>query len=182
MTAIHYTILAAGTVLWFLPFLLVRRKSKGALTLDRRARWGVALQGLSYTVLWQGPFWTRSLASWQTAFALALFAIAGAISWTSAFTLGRQLRVDAALEGDHRLIRSGPYRLVRHPIYTSMLAVLAGTGILIAPWYLLAPGLTLFLLGTGIRARVEESLLESRFGEEFRDYRRTVPALIPFVG
>ena len=98
MTAIHYTILAAGTVLWFLPFLLVRRKSKGALTLERRARWGVALQGLSYTVLWQGPFWTRSLASWQTAFALALFAIAGAISWTSAFTLGRQLRVDAALE------------------------------------------------------------------------------------
>jgi protein-S-isoprenylcysteine O-methyltransferase Ste14 len=182
MTAFHYAILAAGPVLWFFPFLLVRRKFKGASTLDRRARWGVALEGLGYTVLWQGPFWTRSLEAWQTALALALFAVACAISWTSAFALGRQHRVDAALESDHRLIRSGPYRLVRHPIYTSMIAVLVGTGILIAPWYLMAPALTFFLLGTAIRVRVEDRLLESRFGEEFRQYRRTVPAFIPFVG
>ncbi len=105
MTAFHYAILAAGTVLWFFPFLLVRRKFKGALTLDRRARWGIALQGLAYTALWQGSFWTRSLEPWQTAIALALFAMACAMSWTSAFALGRQHRVDAALEGDHRLIR-----------------------------------------------------------------------------
>ena len=181
MTGFHYAILAAGTVLWFFPFLLVRSRFKGALTLDRRARWGVVLEGLSYTALWQGPFWTRSPEAWQTALAIALFAIACALSWTSAFALGRQLRVDAALTDDHRLVRSGPYRLVRHPIYTSMLGVLTGTGVLIAPWYLLAPALAIFLLGTIIRVRVEESLLESRFGEEFRQYRRTVPALIPFV-
>ncbi len=72
--------------------------------------------------------------------------------------------------------------MVRHPIYTSMLGVLVGTGILIAPWYLIAPALALFLLGTAIRVQVEDSLLESRFGEEFREYRHAVPAFIPFVG
>ncbi len=181
MTTFHYAILASGTVLWFLPFLLVRRKSGGAVRLDRRARWGIALEGLGYTALWQGPFWTRPAEAWQTALALALFAIACAVSWTAAFALGRQLRIDAAVSGDHLLIRSGPYRWVRHPIYGSMAAVLAGTGILIAPWYLIAMALTLFVLGTAIRVRVEDSLLESRFGEEFRDYRRTVPAFLPFV-
>lgn len=182
MTALHYAILAGGTVLWFVPFLLVRRPYKGTLTRDRRARWGLLLECAGYTLLWQGSFWTRSPALWQTALATAFLASAGLLSWMATFALGRQLRIDAALAADHRLIRSGPYGLVRHPIYTSMLGVLVGTGILVAPWYLLAPGLALFLLGTEIRVRVEEALLESRFGDEFRQYRRTVPALIPFVG
>jgi len=181
MRAEHYIILAAGTVLWCLPFPLARRKQKGLPTLDRRARWGVALEGIAYTALWQAPFWRRSLASWQTALSILLFAIACAFSWTAAFTLGRHLRVDAALAGNHALVRSGPYGIVRHPIYTSMLALLAGSGILLAPWYLLAPAIAIFLAGTAIRIRTEDALLESRFGDEFRAYRRTVPRFIPFV-
>ena len=57
------------------------------------------------------------------------------ISWTGA--LGRQWRIDAGLSADHQLITSGPYRFVRHPIYTSMLSILLGTGFLITPWWLL---------------------------------------------
>src|ERR1022692_5031744 len=43
-----------------------------------------------------------------------------------------------------------PYRLVRHPIYTSMLCVLLGTGVLISPLYLLLPAVLIFLIGTEI--------------------------------
>jgi protein-S-isoprenylcysteine O-methyltransferase Ste14 len=176
-----YGIVVAGTILWVIPFPLVRAKQKGLLTLDRTARWGVALEGIGYTLLWQGSFWTRSPALWQTGLSILLFVMACTLSWTAAFALGRQLRVDAALAANHELIRSGPYRFVRHPIYTSMLGVLAGTGVLVAPWYLMLPGLAVFLIGTEIRMRTEDRLLEARFGDKFRNYRQTVPGLLPFV-
>jgi len=181
MTVWHYALIAAGSVLWAAPFPFFRKGRKGLSALDRRARWGVLLECLGYTLLWQGSFWTRSPAPWRTAVSILLFAAAGALSWTSARALGRQLRVDAALGAEHELICSGPYRLVRHPIYTSMLCVVLGTGLLISPWYLLAAALAIFLAGTEIRMRVEEDLLEARFGDRFRRYRRDVPRFIPFV-
>ena len=174
-------IIAVGTILWALAFPIARSKHKGALTFDRRARWGVALQAIGYTVLWQGQFWNRSLAPWRICASVALFAAACALSWTATIALGKQLRVDAALIEGHRLVRSGPYGIVRHPIYTSMLAVLLGTGILIAGWYLLPAGIVLFLVGTAIRIRVEDSLLEGRFAGEFQQYRRSVKGFIPFI-
>jgi len=181
MPLFAYAILAVGTILWVAPYPLVRTKRKGSQSLGRRARWGVALQAIGYTLLWQGSFWMRSPALWQTIASSLLFVAACALSWTGAFALGRQHRVDAALNADHKLIRSGPYRFVRHPIYASMLCVVAGTGILIAPLYLLAPGLAVFLAGTVIRMRVEDALLAARFGDDFRQYRRTVPQLIPYA-
>lgn len=174
MPVLNYGVLGVGTVLWCLPFILVRSKPRGSVTQDRRARWGIALKCVAYSLLWQGRFWERTPALWQTLLAAALFAMACALSWSAAFALGRQLRLDAALSADHELIRSGPYRLVRHPIYTSMFGVLLGTGVLIAPWYLLAPAIVLFLIGAAIRIRVEDALLESRFGEQFRTYKRSV--------
>ena len=111
----------------------------------------------------------------------SLFALAGLLSWTSARTLGRQWRLDAGLNPDHKLVRSGAYRVVRHPIYTSMLCLLLGTGFMIAPLLMLLLSTLVFLVGTEIRVRIEDILLASRFGEEFRDYQRAVPAYIPLL-
>jgi protein-S-isoprenylcysteine O-methyltransferase Ste14 len=76
---------------------------------------------------------------------------------------------------------SGPYRLVRHPIYTSMLCILFGTGFMVTPLWLLLPAVIVFLVGTEIRIRIEDQLLSSRFGERFREYQGSVPAYIPFL-
>ena len=181
MPGYAYFLLVAGTIIWCAPFVLAKVKGKTPFQLDRRARWGVALQGLAYTLLWQGSFWQRSPEAWRFGASVCLFVLAALLSWTGARALGRQLRIDAAVDPDHELVRSGPYRLVRHPIYTSMLCILLGTGILIAPLYLMLPGVVLFLAGTEIRMRVEDRLLASRFGERFRDYQLTVPQLIPFL-
>ena len=174
-----YAIVIAGTILWALPFPLVGFRRKGPITVDHRARWGVGLECLGYTLLWQGAFWTRSPPAWKVVSAIALFVLANLLSWTAARTLGRQLRLDAALDSHHALVRTGPYRFVRHPIYTSMLCVLLATGLLLAPVYLFLPALLVFLIGTEIRMRIEDRLLASRFGEQFESYRRTVPRLIP---
>ena len=128
-----YCLLAAGTFLWCLPFVLARTRHRDPSQLDRRARWGIALQCISYSLLWQGRFWERHPQGWQFALAIACFALACGLSWTGSRALGRHLQLDAALDPAHRLVQSGPYRFIRHPIYTSMLCVLMGTGVLIAP-------------------------------------------------
>jgi protein-S-isoprenylcysteine O-methyltransferase Ste14 len=177
-----YAVLAAGTLLWCAPFvsgfLRTRRKSS---RVDRNARWGVALECVGYSLLWQGPFWRMAPAWWRFALSLALFLLACLLSWTGAQALGKQWRIDAALGPGQTLVKSGPYRLVRHPIYASMLCVLLGTGFVLTRLPLLLVALAVFLAGTEIRIRSEDRLLEAAFGEQFAQYRRTVPGLIPFV-
>jgi len=103
------------------------------------------------------------------------------LSWTATRSLGRQWRIDAGLNPDHELVTSGPYRFVRHPIYTSMLCVLCATGLLVAPLPLLFLAMPVFIVGTEIRVRIEDRLLASFFGERFNSYKQSVPAYIPFV-
>ena len=114
--------------------------------------------------------------------ASAIFAVlASLLSWSSIQHLGRQFRIQAGLYEDHRLIRTGPYRWVRHPIFASLLSALLCTLLLLTPWQWCVVSLALFLLGTEIRIRTEERLLASRFPEEFPEYRRHVPAYLPFL-
>jgi protein-S-isoprenylcysteine O-methyltransferase Ste14 len=165
-------------------FLLAAAKRPGGrpAKLDRRARWGMPLIAVAYTLVWQGSFWTRSPGLWRIVISSLLFAAASILSWTSTHALGRQWRLDAGLNSDHELVRSGPYRLIRHPIYTSMLCMLLGTGLLlVTPLTLLLPSLLFLIIGTEIRVRIEEKLLAAQFGHEFLDYRRRVPAYIPFL-
>jgi protein-S-isoprenylcysteine O-methyltransferase Ste14 len=58
---------------------------------------------------------------------------------------------------------------------------LCATAVVIAPWQLFLASLLLFVVGTEIRVRTEETLLASRFGEEFQAYKRNVAAYIPFL-
>jgi len=176
-----YVLILAGIVLWFYPFVSAHQKTPGASIVNKTSRWGILLQFLAFTLLWQGHFWLRPLPLWRTALSILLFALAIALSWTSSRALAGQLRVDAALGANHHLVTSGPYALVRNPIYTSMLLVNCATAIIVTPWQLFVPSLILFIIGTEIRVRTEETLLAERFGEGFHAYKRKVPAYLPFV-
>ena len=175
-----FAILGAGWVLWMIPFFLTRRGGP-AQTLDRRARWGIFIQAIGFAIIWMNNSFVRSPSRGRIALSVGCLALGGLLSWTSARMLGRQWRFDAGLNPDHELVQSGAYRIVRHPIYASMLCMLLGTGFLITPLPLLAVALSFFLIGLEIRVRIEDSLLASRFGEEFRDYQRRVSAYLPFV-
>lgn len=107
--------------------------------------------------------------------------IAAVLSWTSVTHLGKQFRVNAGLYEDHELVRTGPYGRVRHPIYASVLAMLLSTIFVLTPWRWAAMSLALFVAGTEIRVRTEDKLLASRFGAEFEEYRKKVPAYVPYV-
>ena len=112
MPSYAYATLAAGCLLWVAPFLLARRKSEAPSKTDRRARWGMALPGIAYALLWQGRFWNAVLPTWRFALSVTFLAMAAALSCTGTWALGPQWRFDASLSADHRLVTNGAYRFV----------------------------------------------------------------------
>jgi protein-S-isoprenylcysteine O-methyltransferase Ste14 len=173
-------ILVVGFIAWFLPFPLAGWSHASPQKRDPRWRWGLLLEVLAYAVLWaEGLRHAPAQAAWRLALAVLFLALASLLSWTSTRALGRYLRFEAAVDTDHQLIRSGPYRVVRHPIYASMLCLFLGIASIAATPLTFAVALALFIAGTEIRVRIEDKLLAERFGEEFRAYLHSTPAYLP---
>jgi protein-S-isoprenylcysteine O-methyltransferase Ste14 len=99
----------------------------------------------------------------------------------SSRALGKNWSIVARTRSDHELVRNGPYARVRHPIYLGMLLFLVALSVALGHWMQLLIALPTFLLGTAIRTRIEDGLLERSFGDAFRDYRRSTPAIIPRI-
>jgi protein-S-isoprenylcysteine O-methyltransferase Ste14 len=143
---------------------------------------GLALEGAAMFIAWTfrlPPGHPAGMA--RILGSMALGPVAAVLAWTAVKHLGRQFRVRAGLYVDHELVRTGPYSLVRHPIYASILAILLSTLLRWTPWAWAAVSLACFVTGTEIRVHVEDSLLASRFGMDFEDYRLQVRAYVPFV-
>lgn len=99
--------------------------------------------------------------------------------WARAM-LGRNWSARVTIKEDHRLIRRGPYALVRHPIYTGLLTSVLGSAIVFGRLHhFLAFGL--ITVAYWHKSRVEERMLTREFGAEYEQYRREVRALVPYV-
>ena len=95
-------------------------------------------------------------------------------------TLGRNWSGSVVFKQDHELIERGPYRLVRHPIYTGLLLMALGTSI--AQRRVSGFAMTAILLtGLWLKSRREERLMTAHFPEAYPRYRERVRALIPFI-
>lgn len=177
-----YIIVIVGVVLWLTPFVRTGWSSSATQSVDRRSRWGLVLELIGYALMLQRGFWAVSPELWRVLTSLLCFVLAIALSWTATRALGKQhLRFDAAIGAEHDLVQRGPYRLVRHPIYTSMLCVLWGIGFMAASPLLFVVSTVVFLAGTEVRVRVEDRLLAARFGERFEQYRRSTRAYLPVL-
>ena len=94
--------------------------------------------------------------------------------------LGVNWSQSVTVKKGHELITSGPYALVRHPIYTGLLMAFAGTAIAQGEWR----GLLAVVLVFGAlwrKLRLEEKWMRSRFGESYETYAKRVAALVPYV-
>jgi protein-S-isoprenylcysteine O-methyltransferase Ste14 len=94
--------------------------------------------------------------------------------------LGPLFSTFVTIQKEHRLVTSGLYRFVRHPIYTGSLLAVVGI-FLVFRSRLVWGALPLYGLGTLWRIHDEERLLLAAFGEEFRRYRARTWRLLPFV-
>jgi protein-S-isoprenylcysteine O-methyltransferase Ste14 len=94
--------------------------------------------------------------------------------------LGRNWSAAVRIGEDHELVRTGPYRLLRHPIYTAMLGMFVGTAIASSQYHALL-GLAILVLAYVRKTRMEEQILHQTFGVEYDAYRRDTWALVPFL-
>jgi protein-S-isoprenylcysteine O-methyltransferase Ste14 len=129
---------------------------------------------------------SEELRLWHTpdvvAWVMVAVALAGFIfTWWARIELGRLWSSSVSRKADHHIVDTGPYRIVRHPIYTGIIvasvaaAAQRGTG---EAWL----GTSVMTLGWYIKARLEEGFLRDELGPDAYDaYARRVPMLVPSV-
>jgi protein-S-isoprenylcysteine O-methyltransferase Ste14 len=148
---------------------------------------------MSYTVLFGaaiwlllfgrrlGPWWHRPLFP-TTAFtgwlAVALTALGVALTLWARFILGSNWSANVTIKVAHELIRTGPYRFVRHPIYTGVILAAVGTAIALDQWRGVIAVLLLWVSFT-IKRLKEEQFMRQTFGDQYIEYSRNTGAIFP---
>ena len=104
-----------------------------------------------------------------------------ALTWWARMQLGRLWSSAITRKEEHRLVDTGPYAFVRHPIYTGLIIALLATAAIEATLVALL-GALLIVLGLWVKARAEERFLLAELGPDaYESYRRRVPMLVPFL-
>lgn len=150
---------------------------------------GIILQGLGFGLVWSlcrelfSPLiseqFSVNLILQVLVIAIAVFSVWLAVSAIQ--ELGKQWSLAARLTENHKLITSGVYQIVRHPIYTAMFGMMLATGLAISHWIALPIAIIVFFIGTKIRTVAEEKLLREAFPNEYEKYAAQVAPIIPFV-
>jgi protein-S-isoprenylcysteine O-methyltransferase Ste14 len=175
--------LMVGWIVWFFAFSGPSRMKHGQeKTSAKSSRWGIGLVmvGFTFAFAYVRPVGMTKPAAELIA-SMVLVPPSVMLAWAAARQLGKQWRFQAAISEGHELITAGPYRLVRHPIYTSMLMMLLATVLAWTWWPMALVAIVSYLIGTEIRVRAEEKLLTEHFGDAYIEYRRRTRAYIPFI-
>jgi len=116
----------------------------------------------------------------ERAAAVLLVAAGLAFSVWARRVLGGNWSASVTVKDDHEIVRSGPYRWIRHPIYAGLIVALAGSALARGEWR----GLVAFAIAVAAlwrKLQVEERWLTAEFGAGYADYRRQTRALIPLI-
>ncbi len=122
--------------------------------------------------LWYLPYKTV----WPT---IGLIAIGFAFAWWARIWLGALWSGQVTKKENHRVVDTGPYRIVRHPIYTGILLSVYATMALKGTVLSLAAAV-IITIGLWMKARLEERFLREDLGAAYDAYRARVPMLMPF--
>jgi protein-S-isoprenylcysteine O-methyltransferase Ste14 len=173
----------------FAAIFLLRKKPPGPTetTRNNAAVVGLALEAVGFSIVWMGrrqqgtPIMPVGIL---IQIMLGLITVAAAIGsvWfvvAAVRTLGKHWAVAARLVEGHKLVTSGPYSIVRNPIYSGMFGMMIATGLATSRWEALLIAIIVFWAGTIVRVRAEEKLLRKAFGTEFEEYIQKVPSLFP---
>ncbi|HEY1724444.1 MAG TPA: isoprenylcysteine carboxylmethyltransferase family protein [Steroidobacteraceae bacterium] len=151
--AAHFVpLIVAGLLLW------MRRIADGGVLFER--------------------FIARSFEAYWSGVALVVAGLIFSI-WARR-TIGRNWSGTVTVKQDHELITSGPYALVRHPIYTGLLLMFIGSAIARGEWRGVV-AVVIVLVALWRKLRLEERFMTETFGDAYRRYREHTAALIPWL-
>lgn len=170
-------------------FFLKRRVKQKKQRRDTLAMIGMLLEGAGFALVFSVR---REMLSdiiiLSVSIEIVLTILAGCLAIASVWlalsavkTLGKQWDYKAQIIEGHELIVSGPYKIVRHPIYSGMFGLLIITGYSMTQLWTYVIAIVLYFIGTIFRIKVEERLLTQHFGDEYKNYKQKVPAFIPFL-
>ena len=163
-----------------------RRSESDARSRDRHSLWLILFVdavsiGAGILVARRVPAFGFPLWKVLNLVGLCLFASGLLLRWYSIVYLGRFFTTDVAIAEDHRLIDTGPYRVIRHPSYLGAMLAFLGFSLGFANWasfvIIIAPIFSALLW----RIQIEEAALTEALGERYRSYVRRTKRLIPSV-
>ncbi len=174
---------AAWIVSWMLGALWASKPQARPPERDERFYWlltlaGAVLMFLNFRtgrmeLVWSSPDWIE----WTL---LVIAAIGLGFTWWARIHLGTLWSGRVTRKPDHHIIDTGPYGIVRHPIYTGILIAIIAT-VLLRPGPFGLAGAALLAVSFVVKARLEERFLMQELGADAYDgYRRRVPMLVPF--
>jgi len=169
---------------WWQASYAVKRAVRRESGLSRAAHFvplGVAgvLLGMNSFPGWLGTRWIAP--SWTTfATGTTLVAVGLLFAIWARVVLGGNWSGSVTLKQNHEIIRSGPYRWIRHPIYTGLVLAFLGSALARGEWRGLLAVL-IVVVALWRKWRLEERWLVESFGAAYAEYRRTTWALIPFI-
>ena len=100
--------------------------------------------------------------------------------WWARIHLGQLWSSSVTRKAHHHVVDTGPYAIVRHPIYTGLLLAIVAT-VLLRGTIVTLTGSALIAVGIYVKARLEEEFLRQQLGESYDAYARRVPMLVPFL-
>ena len=179
-------ILALG-YLAFEVYLLAARRGRGPKTSDDRGTlswlWVLTVGSLLFGFFVAPRFsflqWPQKL--WIIVIADLLIVVGFAFRLWAILHLGKFFTVDVKIQSEHRVVQDGPYRFVRHPSYSAAMIAMAGIGCLTFNWLGFIAIVASCLAAFMIRISVEEKVLMSSLGDDYRRYAARTKRLIPWI-
>jgi protein-S-isoprenylcysteine O-methyltransferase Ste14 len=172
----NYTIFIAGTIflLLFTWFYSVRHKRYHGITRFFAFETIFIMLLMNLKIWFQNPFSFFQIISWILLISSAFFVLTGFI------LLIKNGKPDINIENTSKLVKSGIYGYIRHPLYFSLF--LLGTGVMLKNPDIIQLGLgTLNIIAIYFTARIEEKEMIMKFGEEYSEYIKETKMFIPFL-
>lgn len=165
--------------------LYLRRRPAGVQQ-DRGTKWIIGLSiylGVSAALAIARVPGLRTYANnrWTLGFGIAIALAGGALRDWAILSLGRYFRREVTIEPGQRIVRRGPYRVLRHPSYAGILLIFAGYGLAFGSWVGAAVALLVVFAGMLPRIRVEERALAQAFGADYTNYASSTARVLPHV-
>ncbi len=121
------------------------------------------------------------LPNWLFYPGIALAILGDIVTFWASSHLGKFLSGHLRVRTDHSVIDKGPYRYLRHPMYTGELMAYVGLGLAVQSWVAILVILVLYGILYGNRIRIEERLLAAELGDDYVQYMKRTKRIIPFV-
>ena len=156
-------------------------KTKSTSKLSNPRIWGLNIPVGIGVILLLGYTQIGPLADWSFYLGLSMLILGAAIANWASLTLGRYFSTEMAIYQGHQLVERGPYRFVRHPIYSGVIVAAVGGGFAVQSWAAVIFLVIMYAILFRYRISAEEKVLISEFGEQYQSYSKRVKRLIPFI-